>query len=230
MSYDFYIKMAKDEFNKEMDNYLSSIEKSKKIKRIPKKPKKVEKPKEEIIEPELIGEDKVQIIKENPGKLKAFLMNIFEKKEKEIEDVEKDFEEEMEVIEKVEEEIKEEGEDLKEEEEILQKEKSNLIWRFLSRIGALKSQEKRVEDELEEEIFREGSPIREDMKKLAKISFEQFKKLPKKEFIDLKNSQDFADFKGILKKYNLIKEESEKKQEPVEVVEDTTIVEVYKEE
>jgi hypothetical protein len=63
------------------------------------------------------------------------------------------------------------------------------------------------EGEYEEEQQEESpAELDEDVKKVLKITFEWINQLPPETKIKFKNSQDFVEYKAVLKKYGLVKE------------------------
>lgn len=196
--------MNQDEFNRDLDNYIGSRRKIKKNKTIKKRQMEASTDEEKKL-PE--DSSKVYMIKGKPSKFRAFWMGLFSKKEVEIEETEKEFEEDLEKIEQKEEKLEENIQEMEAEEREMEKEKSNTIWKFLSKIFTIR----REEEEIQKEIIGEKQTTQmNDIKKLAKISMKYFNMLPREDFEYLKSSEDFREFKEILKKHSLIKEGEQK--------------------
>lgn len=76
---------------------------------------------------------------------------------------------------------------------------------FLSRIFG------RSKDEDMEDVDMEDSmpTLDEDVKKVLRISFDWINQLPPDKKVKFKHSQDFVEYKAVLKKYGLLKETKE---------------------
>jgi hypothetical protein len=114
-----------------------------------------------------------------------------------------EFAEAMEKVEEKEQELKREESTIEEQEREVQKERSRLIWDFVARFRP-----GRKMSALQEQVF----DLEEDLKNMAKITTAVIKQLPPEQIHLYKNSKDFELFKEILRKRNLIKEQTSEQQ------------------
>lgn len=121
------------------------------------------------------------------------------------EEVSEEFTHEMEDLDRREEEL------MQEEEELKQK-RTSVVWEFLQGLNFLRRKEEEEYDDVVEEgeITGELEPeynaeVRDDLKEIGKITVNVMKQLPKIKVSAFKNSAEFAKFKEIMHKYDLIK-------------------------
>jgi hypothetical protein len=112
-----------------------------------------------------------------------------EEKKQEIEDIE---------------DMEDEAESLEEQEEEIEEEKEGLFRRIINKLKMNKTEE--IPEEEEVELAHE---LDEDTKKVLKMSYEWLKYMPESKLRDFKESEDFALYKEVLKKYGLAKDKKE---------------------
>ncbi len=216
------MKITSDDFNRDLSRYISSRRKLGKpfhvqvydaIKQTKKrltyiKPSKAEEKEEEPLEIEVESEEPEEIkeeyeeieeeIKKEKKPFWSFFTNIFKTEPKEVAEEIPEEKEETEELEEEYKDLEEMEEDVEELEGEIEEKKESVFRRLFD---IFKTEPK---EEIIEEV-REEYTLNEDVKDTLKILTNWLKQLPPEKLIKLKESDDFAKIKDVLKKYNLIK-------------------------
>jgi hypothetical protein len=115
-----------------------------------------------------------------------------------------EFEGQMDELDEKEREIVRKEHELAHEETELAEERVSAVRGFLYRFRP-----RRQNEDLREQLY----DVQEDMKSIAKITTTVMRQLPADKLHQYKRTGDFQDFKAILRKHNLIKDDSEQPQE-----------------
>ena len=219
------MKIADDDFNKELSKYISArrtmgkpfhvqiIDYVKETRKSMSKPRpeelmekvdeaveiEVEKP-EELMEEYQDLENIEEEIKKEKKSFWSFFIDAFKTEVEETEDLS------PEEVAKVMEEVKEETEEFEEEyhelddmEEEIEEKKDN-IFNKLARFFSTEKNEPEIIDEVRNEFT-----LNDDVKEAFRVLTKWIEKLPEKELNKFKDSEDFETYKSVLKRYNMIK-------------------------
>lgn len=191
-------------FNDEMDRYLRCrIEPTKKGFFSFK-----QKSRKECV-PDINDTSKIHIERRDEPFIKEFFKNLL--KSKKTREIEAAIQKEKEEIAHTEtlEEMKDEYEELDEIEKEIEEEKEMLLTKILRKLRLINNfdEEEKKDDELspEEQFKLQLDLVLDDMKKLSKISHKWISRLSKLQLKKFKESDDFKEYKDILKRNKLIK-------------------------